>query len=63
MRKYAICPICKAQIQVDYPNQAPLSILESHLHYQEGQTWVHARHIARGSIVILEDDNGNEISR
>jgi hypothetical protein len=61
MRKYSICPICKAQKQSKYPNQAPRPVLESHLHYRDGQTWVHARHIARGLIVIMEDDNGNEI--
>jgi putative transposase len=61
MRKYAICPICKAPIQVEYSNQALRLVLEAHIYYQDGQTWVHARHIATGSIVILEDENGNEI--
>lgn len=63
MRKYAIWPICKAQLQVEYPNQAPRPILESHLHYQDGQTWAHAYKIARSSTVLLEDANWNEINR
>ena len=63
MRKCAICPICKAKVYSPDPKIAPRKELTNHLHNQDNQTWDHSRLIARDSIVILEDDNGNEIKR
>jgi hypothetical protein len=61
MRKCALCPICKAKIDSPDPKIAPRKELTNHLHNKEGQTWDHSRIIAMNSIVILEDDNGQEI--
>jgi hypothetical protein len=61
MRKYAICPICKAQVYPNHANLTPRQELTNHLHYSDSQTLKRAKLMVKDSVVILEDDNSQSL--